>query len=184
MTTKFSGLNIHLKKKKKDIFEDPKIEEEDIYNAPPPPPPPTTLAATSLSSNDRTMILASDGPGESTSPYARANMQLPKKKKDRRPIHQVIKDVIGSITGRTPTVSGIPGENGARIIHINNSELNSEQKFLHNRVTTGKYSMLSFLPRFLYEEFSKYANLFFLFVSCIQVSFFFFLGFHTKLTPF
>ena len=120
------------------------------------------------------MILAADGPGESTSPYARANMQLPKKKKDRRPIRQVIKDVIGSITGRTPTVSGIPGENGARIIHINNSELNSEQKFLHNRVTTGKYSMLSFLPRFLYEEFSKYANLFFLFVSCIQVSFFFF----------
>ncbi|KAG2207432.1 hypothetical protein INT46_001018 [Mucor plumbeus] len=156
------------KGKQKDIFEDPKIEEEDIYNAPPPPPPPTTLAATSLSSNDRTMILAADGPGESTSPYARANMQLPKKKKDRRPIRQVIKDVIGSITGRTPTVSGIPGENGARIIHINNSELNSEQKFLHNRVTTGKYSMLSFLPRFLYEEFSKYANLFFLFVSCIQ----------------
>lgn len=120
------------------------------------------------------MILASDGPGESTSPYARANMQLPKKKNERRPIRQVIKDAIGNITGRTPTVSGIPGENGARIIHINNSELNSEQKFLHNRVTTGKYSMLSFLPRFLYEEFSKYANLFFLFVSCIQVSFFFF----------
>lgn len=140
---------------------------------PPPPPPPTTLAATSSSSNDRTMILASDGPGESTSPYARANMQLPKKRKERRSIRQVIKGVFASMTGKTPTVSGIPGENGARIIHVNNAHLNNEQKFLHNSVTTGKYSVLSFLPRFLYEEFSKYANLFFLFVSCIQVSLFF-----------
>lgn len=91
-------------------------------------------------------------------------------------MRQVIKDVFASITGRTTTVSGIPGENGARIIHINNAQLNDEQKFLHNRVTTGKYSVLSFLPRFLYEEFSKYANLFFLFVSCIQVGGFFFGG--------
>ncbi|KAI7888342.1 uncharacterized protein EV154DRAFT_311790 [Mucor mucedo] len=73
-----------------------------------------------------------------------------------------------NFAGRSPVASGIPGENGARIIHVNNKQLNTEQKFLHNRVTTGKYSVISFLPRFLYEEFSKYANIFFLFVSCIQ----------------
>lgn len=74
-----------------------------------------------------------------------------------------------SATGRSPVASGIPGENGSRIIHVNGKQLNTEQKFLHNSVTTGKYSVISFLPRFLYEEFSKYANIFFLFVSCIQV---------------
>ncbi|KAL9545058.1 hypothetical protein MBANPS3_007318 [Mucor bainieri] len=160
----------------RDIFEDPKIEEgqDMLSQLPPALPPSNTLASSSSSSNDRTMILASsDAPGESTSPYARANMQLPKKQKKarRRPLRQVIKDTLASLLtgGRgTASVSGIPGENGARIIHINNAHLNDEQKFLHNRVTTGKYSVLSFLPRFLYEEFSKYANLFFLFVSCIQ----------------
>lgn len=107
---------------------------------------------------------------ETTSPYARANLQLAKKKKkERRSWRQALKDIYSNFAGRSSVASGIPGENGARIIHINNKQLNTEQKFLHNRVTTGKYSVISFLPKFLYEEFSKYANIFFLFVSCIQV---------------
>ncbi|KAI8876251.1 phospholipid-translocating P-type ATPase [Backusella circina FSU 941] len=55
-----------------------------------------------------------------------------------------------------------------RIIHINQLALNEEQRFLHNRVFTAKYTFLTFIPIFLYEEFSKYANLFFLFISAIQ----------------
>jgi hypothetical protein len=58
---------------------------------------------------------------------------------------------------------------GPRLIYINSSGLNEQQKFLHNRVFTAKYSPLTFLPKFLYIEFSKYANLFFLFISGIQV---------------
>ncbi len=106
--------------------------------------------------------------GESTSPYARANLQLPKKKKEYKTWRQTLKGLFKN--GRAQTASGIPGENGARIIHLNNHPLNDEQNFLNNTVTTGKYSIFSFLPKFLYEEFSKYANIFFLFVSCIQVS--------------
>ncbi|KAL0073550.1 hypothetical protein F4703DRAFT_1906959 [Phycomyces blakesleeanus] len=60
------------------------------------------------------------------------------------------------------------GEGGERIIYINNPALNGAQQFLHNRVFTAKYTAFSFLPRFLYEEFSKYANVFFLFISGIQ----------------
>ncbi|KAI8801118.1 hypothetical protein BJ742DRAFT_838872, partial [Cladochytrium replicatum] len=55
-----------------------------------------------------------------------------------------------------------------RIIHMNDPIKNKEQKFLHNRVTTAKYNMFTFLPKFLYEQFSKYANLFFLFTAIIQ----------------
>ncbi|KAI8331670.1 hypothetical protein BC941DRAFT_360157 [Chlamydoabsidia padenii] len=60
------------------------------------------------------------------------------------------------------------GPGGERIIHINNTELNDQQRFLNNKVFTAKYTAITFLPKFLYEEFSKYANVFFLFVSGIQ----------------
>jgi phospholipid-transporting ATPase len=41
--------------------------------------------------------------------------------------------------------------------------------FAHNRISTCKYNLLSFVPKFLYEQFRKYANLFFLFTGCIQL---------------
>ncbi|KAI8879959.1 phospholipid-translocating P-type ATPase [Backusella circina FSU 941] len=82
----------------------------------------------------------------------------------RRP-KQSFKEKIASLLGRNKTPSE---ELGERIIHINNQDLNDQQKFLHNRVFTAKYTAITFLPKFLYEEFSKYANLFFLFISGIQ----------------
>ena len=56
-----------------------------------------------------------------------------------------------------------------RIVYINDSIKNSTKKFLHNGVTTAKYQWYSFLPIFLFEQFSKYANVFFLFIAIIQV---------------
>jgi phospholipid-transporting ATPase len=76
------------------------------------------------------------------------------------------KEKVSNLLGRNKKPSE---ELGERIIHINNQDLNDQQKFLHNRVFTAKYTAISFLPKFLYEEFSKYANLFFLFISGIQV---------------
>ncbi|CAO3618575.1 unnamed protein product [Cunninghamella echinulata] len=58
--------------------------------------------------------------------------------------------------------------NESRIIHINQPSLNQQKQYLHNRVSTAKYNMFTFLPIFLYVEFSKSANLFFLFISGIQ----------------
>jgi hypothetical protein len=59
----------------------------------------------------------------------------------------------------------------SRRIYVNDPIKNGLQKFLHNRITTGKYNLVTFLPLFLWEQFSKYANLFFLFIACIQVRF-------------
>lgn len=57
-----------------------------------------------------------------------------------------------------------------RVIYINHSQQQQQQqKFLGNQVSTAKYNPISFLPKFLYVEFSKSANLFFLFISGIQV---------------
>ncbi|TFK44439.1 calcium transporting ATPase [Crucibulum laeve] len=55
---------------------------------------------------------------------------------------------------------------GERIIALNNSVANDE--YGSNFVSTSKYNLATFVPKFLLEQFSKYANLFFLFTACIQ----------------
>ncbi|KAJ2524734.1 aminophospholipid translocase [Coemansia sp. RSA 2049] len=55
-----------------------------------------------------------------------------------------------------------------RTVHIGNRESNAQYKYKRNRVSTAKYNFLTFLPKFLFEQFSKYANVFFLFTGCIQ----------------
>ncbi|SCU90974.1 LADA_0F07382g1_1 [Lachancea dasiensis] len=55
-----------------------------------------------------------------------------------------------------------------RVIFINDHESTAAQGFGDNHISTTKYNMATFLPKFLFQEFSKYANLFFLFTSAIQ----------------
>lgn len=59
-------------------------------------------------------------------------------------------------------------DHGPRIIFLNDSHENSRARFLSNHISTTKYNAFTFLPKFLFEQFSKYANLFFLFTACIQ----------------
>ena len=40
---------------------------------------------------------------------------------------------------------------------------------MSNKIATAKYNTFTVLPRFLYEQFSKSANLFFLFITTLQV---------------
>lgn len=57
---------------------------------------------------------------------------------------------------------------GERVITLNDFNLVHNGEFCSNYVSTSKYNVASFLPKFLLEQFSKYANLFFLFTACIQ----------------
>ncbi|XP_076276279.1 ATPase phospholipid transporting 8A1 isoform X1 [Lasioglossum baleicum] len=41
-------------------------------------------------------------------------------------------------------------------------------KYKNNRITTAKYSILSFVPMFLFEQFRRYSNCFFLFIALMQ----------------
>ncbi|ETI19328.1 hypothetical protein G647_09160 [Cladophialophora carrionii CBS 160.54] len=61
-----------------------------------------------------------------------------------------------------------PSMLGPRIIHLNNPPANSANKWVDNHVSTAKYNIATFLPKFLFEQFSKYANLFFLFTAVLQ----------------
>lgn len=57
---------------------------------------------------------------------------------------------------------------GPRQIYILDSSSNAGFGYWGNHISTTKYNFATFLPKFLFEQFSKYANLFFLFTSIIQ----------------
>ncbi|ETN39572.1 uncharacterized protein HMPREF1541_05798 [Cyphellophora europaea CBS 101466] len=61
-----------------------------------------------------------------------------------------------------------PSKLGPRMIHVNNSGANTGHGWVDNHVSTTKYNAATFLPKFLYEQFSKVANLFFLFTAVLQ----------------
>lgn len=61
-----------------------------------------------------------------------------------------------------------PSTLGPRIIHLNNPPANATSKFKSNYVSTTKYNAFTFLPKFLLEQFSKAANVFFLFTALLQ----------------
>lgn len=61
-----------------------------------------------------------------------------------------------------------PSTLGPRIIHLNNPPANAQNRYVDNHVSTAKYNVATFLPKFLFEQFSKYANLFFLFTAALQ----------------
>ena len=61
-----------------------------------------------------------------------------------------------------------PSTLGPRIIHLNNPPANAANKYVDNHISTAKYNAFTFFPKFLYEQFSKYANIFFLFTAILQ----------------
>ncbi|KAL6891308.1 phospholipid-translocating P-type ATPase [Trichoderma longibrachiatum] len=61
-----------------------------------------------------------------------------------------------------------PASLGPRIIHLNNPPANAANKYVGNHISTAKYNVATFLPKFLFEQFSKVANIFFLFTAALQ----------------
>jgi phospholipid-transporting ATPase len=61
-----------------------------------------------------------------------------------------------------------PSTLGPRMIQLNNPPANAANKYVDNHIATTKYNIVTFLPKFLYEQFSRYANLFFLFTAVLQ----------------
>lgn len=61
-----------------------------------------------------------------------------------------------------------PATLGPRVIHLNNPPANAANKYVDNHISTAKYNIATFLPKFLIEQFSKFANIFFLFTAALQ----------------
>ncbi|KAF4121317.1 phospholipid-transporting ATPase [Geosmithia morbida] len=61
-----------------------------------------------------------------------------------------------------------PSTLGPRIIYLNNPPANAANRYVDNHVSTAKYNVITFFPKFLMEQFSKFANVFFLFTAGLQ----------------
>ncbi|XP_021953881.1 probable phospholipid-transporting ATPase IA isoform X2 [Folsomia candida] len=57
------------------------------------------------------------------------------------------------------------GDGKSRVILINKPQ---GEHFLTNEISTAKYSVLSFIPSFLFEQFRRYSNIFFLCIALLQ----------------
>ncbi|GIX83118.1 phospholipid-transporting ATPase IA [Caerostris darwini] len=66
---------------------------------------------------------------------------------------------------QTSGITEIPDIIEHRVIHLNALQ---KQKFCINRISTAKYNLFSFLPKFLFEQFRRYSNIFFLFIALLQ----------------
>lgn len=69
---------------------------------------------------------------------------------------------------RLRVLRGEPMGGAKRTIYLNHAAANHNDDYSHNQVMTNKYNAVTFVPVFLLEQFSKYANLFFLFIGCLQ----------------
>uniref|UniRef100_A0A673HLY2 Phospholipid-transporting ATPase n=1 Tax=Sinocyclocheilus rhinocerous TaxID=307959 RepID=A0A673HLY2_9TELE len=68
-------------------------------------------------------------------------------------------------TEDTSEKTSLADQEDSRLIFINQPQFT---KFCSNRVSTAKYNVLTFLPRFLYSQFRRAANSFFLFIALLQ----------------
>jgi hypothetical protein len=80
-----------------------------------------------------------------------------------RQIGNMIRNKRNSLTATTHL-----DDDSKRIITVNRGPQST--KFITNRISTSKYSILTFLPKFLFEQFRKYSNVFFLCIAVLQVS--------------
>ena len=53
---------------------------------------------------------------------------------------------------------------------VNDQSKQSQLGFSNNQVSTSKYNWFTFLPTNIFIQFSKFANLYFLFLALLQVS--------------
>ncbi|KAL7181751.1 hypothetical protein ACSBR1_040618 [Camellia fascicularis] len=63
-----------------------------------------------------------------------------------------------------------PQAPGHRTIHCNDREANFIVKFKGNSISTTKYNILTFLPKGLFEQFRRVANLYFLMISILSAT--------------
>ncbi|KMS93830.1 hypothetical protein BVRB_027530, partial [Beta vulgaris subsp. vulgaris] len=73
----------------------------------------------------------------------------------------------GEMTSTLPTRVLIPGAFKERVVHCSQPELNAQ--FPDNELRTTKYTVLTFLPKNLWEQFSRHINRYFLIIAILQL---------------
>jgi phospholipid-transporting ATPase len=74
-------------------------------------------------------------------------------------------EIVGGADGGYGTLEDENAPKNQRTIHFNQQQPKS---YCSNKISTSKYNVLTFLPKCLLEQFSKYANVFFLLIALLQ----------------
>ncbi|XP_049826027.1 probable phospholipid-transporting ATPase IA isoform X3 [Aethina tumida] len=83
-------------------------------------------------------------------------------------IGEVLLDEDGTASSaRDGTEDAHTAKEDERVIFINRAQP-PVVKFVHNRISTAKYSVIRFIPLFLFEQFRRWANVFFLMIGLLQ----------------
>jgi len=138
-------------------------EEEEEAAVPNGKPAKPTVRRTSYLSSHNDLLSTTDFMGTNNTEYVNLNKEQPRDF-DIRHIFQKLRS---KITGRK-LATGDTKSKEPREIFIMDHAANSGYGYYGNHISTTKYNFATFLPKFLFEQFSKYANLFFLFTSIIQ----------------
>ncbi|KAJ9170922.1 hypothetical protein P3X46_018984 [Hevea brasiliensis] len=56
-----------------------------------------------------------------------------------------------------------------RFVYINDDESPTQELYCDNRISNRKYTLLNFLPKNLWEQFSRFMNQYFLLIACLQL---------------
>lgn len=130
------------------------------------PPEPTPIAATTME------LTVQDSENIDIS-----GANTPKDSKDKtlnedQPVQQ---SFFGSLVSRIRGRRGVVSKGSTRVIPISSSRTTpliqpeTGKPYVSNAVTTARYNMWDFLPKQLYAQFSKIANVYFLFVASLQM---------------
>ncbi|KAF9319474.1 hypothetical protein BG003_008999 [Podila horticola] len=106
----------------------------------------------------------------------------PKEQHSGDPKHTTLDDdppvqqsFFGSLVNRIRGRRGVVSKSSTRVIPISSSRTTpliqpeTGKPYVSNAVTTARYNMWDFLPKQLYAQFSKIANVYFLFVASLQM---------------
>lgn len=69
----------------------------------------------------------------------------------------------GSTANASTNGGSAVGSGNSRMIYVL-----GRHKYCSNKIGTAKYNLFTFLPKFLFEQFRRYANIFFLFIALMQ----------------
>ena len=142
------------------VISDDEDDEDEVL---PKRKPTKPVRRPSYRNSQNDLLSTNEFIGTDTTEYVNLNRDQPKDF-DIRHIFQKIKS---KITGRSLAIGDYKSKE-PREIFIMDHVANSGQGYYGNYISTTKYNFATFLPKFLFEQFSKYANLFFLFTSIIQ----------------
>jgi len=80
--------------------------------------------------------------------------------------NQLIRRIVSRSSHATGEDEGDGSVLSNRSIHFNHTQIDTT--YPNNEISTAKYNFLTFIPKFLFEQFRRYANIFFLSIGLLQ----------------